>query len=64
MNRREFTDECKKHISELDDLIGKMPDRGRSCYDSQKVCIQAEIHGMYRLVDGIDKSDLRQLDED
>ena len=47
-------------ISKLEDLIEKMPEKGNSMNDSQKVCLRQALNEFSYTVNGVEESDFKK----
>lgn len=58
MDLQDFKEQLEFHISEIEDLIHSLPDKGNSEEESQKVCLQNRLNDLYYTVNGVEQSDL------
>lgn len=57
MNKHTFKEDAEELIEKFQKLIDRMPDRGDSSSESQKVCLQISLNDLDATVNGVEDSD-------
>ena len=55
-----FVKRVENLVSKIADIIEKMPDRGNSSNESQKVCLQQALNEFSYTINGIEDSDFEK----
>jgi frataxin-like iron-binding protein CyaY len=64
MNIEEFKEQAESLVSQLEDLIHQMPQKGNKSYECQRVTLQIAINEVSYAINGTEQADLEEDEDD
>lgn len=64
MTLSEFKEKTENLLGELEELIQQLPQKGNTCSECQRTCLQQAVNEVYYAVNGTEEEDLIEDDNE
>lgn len=64
MTLSEFKEQAENLLGQLEELIQQLPQKGNTCNECQRTCLQQAVNEVYYAVNGTEEEDLIEDDDE